>query len=121
MSKEEILEGNFLIAKFMGYDYPDINNQVWLHSLEWHSYHHDWNKLMPVVEKIESIVDSHHGYFGVYISSNNCTIQATNFRPENPMANPPHYFSDWTLETKINSTWQAVVQFIKWYNQHPKQ
>jgi hypothetical protein len=79
-------------------------------------YNNSWEWLMPVVEKIESIKDDHHGYFGVYISSNSCTIQGTNLRLDEPMAELPIYFNSITLNTKFESTFKMVVNFIKWYN-----
>ncbi len=106
------VKNNIIIAEFMGYSKEYIESPP----TDTFKYHSLWEWLIPVVEKIESIKDSHHGHFGVHISSNNCTIQATNFRPDKPMANPPHYFSDFTLNTKIDSTYRAVVEFIKWYN-----
>ena len=110
---EGIIEGNKLIAGFMETGVkPDY------YFIDGYLYNSSWNRLMPVVEKIEEINDPHHGYFGVHISSNNCTIQATNFRPNKPMANPPHYFSDHHGESKIQATWFAVIQFLKWYNKN---
>jgi len=35
----------------------------------------DWNWLMKIVEKIEILETKQDGHFGVYISSNSCTIQ----------------------------------------------
>ena len=80
-------------------------------------FHSDWNWLMAVVEKIESIKDPHHGYFGVYISSNSCTIQGTRFRSDK-MEDPPIYFNDIVLSNKIENTYTAVITFIKWYNEN---
>lgn len=74
----------------------------------------DWNWLIPVIEKIEKIHDEHHGYFGVHICSNSCTIQGTNFRSDK-IANPPVYFNSITLDTKIRSAHEAVIAFIQWY------
>lgn len=136
MEAISIEEGNKMIAEFMDikvkekphshktwysihYEvYDRINNDYAFYwPLDKLKFNSDWDWLIPVVEKIESIKDEYHGYFGVYISSNNCTIQATNFRPDKRIPDPPHYFSDWTLENKIMSTWTAVVYFIKWYTQ----
>ncbi len=125
MQEEIIQEGNRLIAlspfgdckvndKKSTYQYERHDGSDWY--LEGLQYHWNWNWLMPVVEKIESIKDPHHGYFGVHICSNSCTIQATNFRSGNPMGDPPYYFADWTLDTKIQSTYQGIISFIQWYN-----
>jgi len=80
-------------------------------------YNYSWNDLMSVVEKIESIYDNFHGYFGVHISSNSCSIQGTNLRtdPENPCY---AYFNETYGDNKIQATWLAVVSFIKWYTNY---
>jgi hypothetical protein len=119
MTAQEVLKGNKLIAEFIEYPgdgkgmYFDQLNQ--LVSPEYLPYHRDWNWLMGVVEKIESVMDVYHGRFGVHIVSNGCTIQSTRFRSDE-ISEPPHYFSSITLPSKIESTWVAVVEFIKWYN-----
>jgi hypothetical protein len=75
----------------------------------------DYEWLIKVVERVEAIYDDFHGYFGVHISSNSCTIQGTKLRtnPENPHY---AYFNSNTLLDKRESTWYTVLQFIKWYN-----
>ena len=74
---------------------------------------------MPVVEKIEKINDKFHGYFGVHVSSNSCTIQGTKLRTDAENFYPA-YFSQHYGETKIEATWLAVVQFIQWYTNYLK-
>ena len=76
---------------------------------------------MKVVEKIESIKDSYHGRFGVYISSNSCTIQSTNFRSDKPIANPSYYYDDVIFNSKLESTYNAVVRFINFYNKQKEE
>jgi hypothetical protein len=99
---------NKIIAKFM--DQKDKLKD----STEYGNFHLQWDWLMPVVEKIESIDDPHHGFFGVYISSNSCCIQGTNLRTE-VKQEPPVYFNDVVLDNKLSSTYSAVVSFIQWY------
>ena len=84
-------------------------------------FHSDWNWLMKVVEKIESVKDSYHGRFGVYISSNSCTIQSTNFRSDKPIANPSYYYDDVIFNSKLESTYNAVVRFINFYNKQKEE
>ena len=78
-----------------------------------------FNDIMPVVEKIESIHNSHHGYFGVYINSNSCSIQGTKLHLSLRDSNYGDvYMSDPNaiLNTKLQSTVYNVIEFIKWYN-----
>ena len=84
-------------------------------------FNNDWNWLMAVVDKIESIKDSYHGRFGVYISSNSCTIQSTNFRPDKPISNPPHYYDNLVLNNKIESTYYSIINFINFYNKRKEE
>ena len=84
-------------------------------------YHLDWNWLMTVVDKIESIKDSYHGRFEVYINSNSCTIQSTNFRPDKPISNPPHYYDNFVLNNKIESTYYSIINFINFYNKRKEE
>jgi len=115
-------ENNRLIDEFVGAKISIGGNVVTLNhegieqsqSVKNIKYHSSWNCIMPVIEKIESIKDDHHGRFGVYINSNNCHIQSTKFRSIE--TNQNYYFADYTLETKLLSTYQAIVEFIKWYN-----
>ena len=130
-------ENNKLIVEFLGWEkvgiytykslyiteeQPDFDNRqmetINTFSILWDEmkFNSDWNWLMEVVEKIESIKDSYHGRFGVYISSNSCTIQSTNFRPDKPIPNPPHYYDNIVLNTKIESTYYSVLNFINFYN-----
>ena len=117
MKKE--IEGNELIAErkhlklvedFMGYADGYLPQKI------------RWNDVMPVVDKVESIYDDFHGYFGVHIYSNACTIQGTKLRTD-PENFHPAYLSDPNaiLNTKIESTWYNIVQFINWYNKNQRQ
>lgn len=135
MNKQEIIEGNKLIAKFMGCVYDELSDTYatgilklvepqafgdeqfssLLHDYEL-DYHISWEWLMVVVEAVEVIKDEYQGRFGVHIVSNSCTIQSTNFRSDERTTNPPYYFDSVTLDSKIESTWYAVVRFIEWYN-----
>jgi hypothetical protein len=124
---EETVENNKLIALFMGVELVKRNGEDACYMLEnsaypeyfrctsYNIYHEDWNKLMPVVQKIESTQHPDHGKFGVHIVSNNCTIQAIKFG-QHKQGEPVPYFNSVYGETKIQATYHAVVQFIKWFN-----
>ncbi len=122
MSEQEILEGNKLIAEFMGssvyekgvltltgeqfsFSETDIHPQV--------KYHSSWDWIMPVVENIEltelaSIVikgvkrKPHPHQHVVNLYFNNKDIKDVYWRKEH--------------ESKIFWVYQAVIYFIKWYN-----
>lgn len=105
-----------LIAEFMGYDtsrivselpvddrgyYTDENGK-WIYAASL-QYKHSWDHLMKVVEKIESL-----GH-GVTIYRNGCHI------------NDVKLFSvigdnGFNHKSKIEQTYRAVVEFIKWFN-----
>ena len=125
--KASEIEKSIMVAEFMeaidaGSPWPKKMTwripHVGTWSVHQFKYHKSWDWLMPVVEKIESLYDEHHGYFGVHISSNSCSIQGTNLHLS---INNPEYGSVYTsdpnavFETKIESTYYAVTQFIKWY------
>ena len=126
-------ENNRIIAEFMGIQpikaisdntgktYYYYNNSEMEDYEALPEYHSDWNWLMAVVEKIESIKDSYHGRFGVYISSNSCTIQSTNFRPDKPIPNPPHYYNNVVLNNKIESVYYSIIYFINFYNKQKEE
>ncbi len=112
----EIIEGNKLIHSFMDFKTEQWREDRYLGL----PYKTDWSWLMPVVEKIESIYDTHHGYFQVHISSNSCSIQGTNLWKALKKDSKYEfvYMSDpnAVFDTKIESTWYHVVKFINWYN-----
>ena len=100
-------ENNKLIAEFMGYEnVGTLSNPMYEYgerggcrSLEDLCYHESWNWLMPVVQKIESLgyvftIQGGKAEYGEMISETRCFI----------------------AEDKISSTYQAVVEFIKTYN-----
>ena len=141
MENLEIIKNNELIAEFMGANF-DVEGRIsFLYSSNEHfpfterdfnhdliadevseeveefgsglnvevkSYHNSWDWLMPVVEKIESLEDK-YDYFTVNISGgNNPYIESSTGELIADIAG-------FEL-TKIQATYKAVVEFIKWYN-----
>lgn len=130
MNNEEILEGNKLIAEFMGiiYDksYPCMNVFIDGDDLdptyfycEWHpefklegtniiawefSPHKNWCQLMPVVEKISQT-------HTVNIHAYPCNGFDVRFNEGN------YRIGYGEADSAIEATWKAVVEFIKWQNQ----
>ncbi len=130
MNQEEILQGNKLIADFVGGEFGEIclhgnissfyawsfdrnilglynwYRQPWVTS-EQLEYHNNWSWLMHVVEKIESL----NVHF--QISGNSVNVGTP--------SNGEYYWQGGiTYDSKIISTWHGVVQFIKWYNKQQK-
>jgi hypothetical protein len=114
MNEQEILEGNKLIADFMGWHHHE-DKKYDAHEMSNLKYHTSWDWLMPVVEKIESLRSF------VSINSKSCGIW-NYFNPmevlrESP-SNPNHHKVHCTGATKIEGTYKAVLDFIKWCNQN---
>lgn len=113
MSVEEIIEGNKLIAEFMGAEKSTKDNDMrYIRFSEPHAgtktfyfykwqlkYHKSWDWLMPVVEKIEECED-----VKVLMNGSKTSIKIDK-----------KTFTCHTI-VRINSTWRAVVSFLKYYN-----
>ena len=127
---KNIIENNKLIAEFMGvfdkilstgnihswsdapfyYTTEDTKEKVIKNISKYSKYSKDWNWLMKVVEKIESIED---GIYQVDILQEGCKIlkkcsllidkTVSKLEPDT---------------TKIKSVYLACVEFIKWYNEN---
>lgn len=118
-------ENNKIIAEFMGlnnkivhfekfyswsdapffYTTEDSKEKVVENIAKYSKYHSDWNWLMEVVEKIE---DLPNGRFKIEIYNTICRIY-------------DHEEFDEVVElsenTKIEATYKACLEFIKWHNQ----
>lgn len=120
MTQEEILEGNKLIAKFMGYTWSKENdNKTYLKSTpdqkniysirpQLLKYHSSWDWLMPVVEKIESLV------FWFNIKKNHVTVAWDN---KNSLDSKMIH-SEFGDQSKIERVYSCVVAFIKYHNEN---
>ena len=116
----EIIEGNKLIAEFMGWSkspYEHLPNKMYKDDKGIHvdqlKYNSSWDWLMPVVEKVEefgypTLVKS--DYYRKKLDYEVCIFQkgTGELLIEN----------DFGGQTKIMTTWRAVVEFIRWYNQN---
>jgi hypothetical protein len=94
MEQKDIIEGDRLIRKFMDHGHMAVRLP----------YHCSWNDLMPVVEKIESMKAA-----SVYIQNDACWINPGLWRPK-------FHISVLSDNGKIDAVYQAVIQFIKFYN-----
>lgn len=144
----DTLENNKLIAEFMGfkkafvrntkgisydYDLPDNFELIketettiegeWCEILLEQDYcmikdlkfHNDWNWLMQVVEKIEN-----SKYVDEFVIKK-CSVFGLNVLIT-PISYDTFNFFHCTLkdETKIQTVYNACVEFIKWYNEQNK-
>jgi len=104
------MENNKLIAKFMGLRY--VSDPISPTGYGWTNgktpvsidlkYNSSWDWLMPVVEKIEDAATDTY----VEISESSTEIWGYPFR------------INIYKESKIESVYDAVVEFIKWYNKN---
>ena len=115
------IENNKIIAEFMNLN---LYKSFWYKSniatekqickennLKFHS---DWNWLMEVVEKIESLeIFDRMGRFN--INTKNFDENYTSF-----ITDKDEDFIQCEGETKIKAVYNAVVEFIKWYNNKNK-
>lgn len=139
--EEAITEGNKLIVEFMGYkptngfegdDRYTINR--WFDprhrflSPKRMMYHISWEWLMPVVEKINQIQDDFsfktHGYnsFTVVIEEKETHVDAayTEIKHGYKESVLTHLITSADKTIKKN-TYNAVVDFIRWYNENKKE
>lgn len=119
MTQEQIVESNKMIADFMGMgaqfhlvEHPDTGEYVEA------QFHSSWDWLMPVVEKIETLKSELGGKYGVYIVSNGCCIQDTKLDLDKGVGYFSQHYKTCREKSKLASTYEAVVQFIKWYNEN---
>lgn len=103
---------NKLIAEFLGWDINSPSTfPIHLHQEEetqghWEfKFDTDWNWLMEVVDKIDSL-----GYI-FKLQGNSATFF------KNKTFKEPIWNDSFIGNTKIEATYNAVVEFIKWYNE----
>ena len=97
-------ENNKLIAEFLGKDH-ELNKCI-----STREFHKSWDWLMPVVEKIECTTidndDNSDNFFNVMIEVFECNI------------NGGDICICKSGNTKIDATYNAVVEFINQYNKN---
>ncbi len=91
-----IEQKNRMIAEFIGKEIYQYHHESF--------YHSSWDWLMPVVEKIENY---NSGSTLVIIEDERCHLDTQN-----------NFEIDSVGHTKIEATYNAVVQFIEWYNEN---
>lgn len=118
------LEGNKLIAEFMGIPKCDrcigdcgqykFGNSIY-YRVDELFYHTSWDWLMPVVEKIGNI---HYGWMELENEFQDTAFPFT-FGMRDAEGNYMFRFNASQLHTAptlIEATWSAVIDFITWYN-----
>ena len=107
MTNKEILQGNKLVAEFMGYSFQKMSLRKYKTFMikGYHDYNENWNALMLVVVKIESL-----GYC-VCIFRGCCDIEERMNNQENW-----EEIASGGGQPKILSAYMSVIKFIKWYN-----
>ena len=102
-------ENNKLIAEFMGYEVeqdlyggiPVTGMKTITSTTDTLKFHNNWNWLMEVVEKIESL--------GYWLNRINGDVWIVNNNDKVIINNSMH-------QGGIEASYNAVVDFIKWYN-----
>jgi hypothetical protein len=110
-------ENNKIIAEFMGVNNitSNILRRAMLNNLEYHS---DWNCLMEVIEKIESLkLDNGYQLYDFNITSLHTTI-IDNFDGDVLI-----YIerSKELHNSKLNIVYEAVIEFINFYNKQKEE
>ena len=103
-TNKEIAQNNEIIAVFMGRVIPEDKLEFYDENPTTHFYNSNWNWLMEVVEKIESL-----GY-RVTIVRHICRIDLTE---ESKLIISEDI-------KKIEAVYSACLEFIKWYNKQNK-
>jgi hypothetical protein len=116
---------NELLAEFMGLVESTIPNRYWtekslegfgMGKLKELNYDTDWNRLMLVVDKIESVkIDKL--YFNIQINKDKVSLFYTHISDPTKQI---EMFFEWGQENKIANTYKIVVEFVKWYNEQKK-
>lgn len=123
MKTNKIIEGNKIIAEFMGWEVSEKAKSLKKRGLTINTipygyfkihpddllYQSSWDWLMPVVEKIEKESFNIFGeYEDVIINGCSCFVETRDREIS-------------IIETtKIEATYKAVVEFVKWYNKQKK-
>lgn len=118
MTNKEIIEGNKLIAKFMGAvnEMPKgwilfgcvpewVTEESHFFIPEHFKFHSSWDWLQPIVAKCWNITSEFQ-----YDDEEYLHITEEIFHPDYMLAE--------FMNADITSIWQRVIEFIEWYNQN---
>lgn len=125
------MKENEKISEFMGAVIVDRNGESAVYMFEnaycpeyfrcthYDTYHTDWRELMPVVEKIESLTNQAGVRFQVSIDSKyvfNTDTKINDFIYSCAIFKNQGRIVYEMGVTKLSATYQAVIQFINYYN-----
>lgn len=104
-------EYNELCADFMGMKYASerrFNKDTgWVYSVRaLDMFHSDWNWIMKVVEKIETLFD---GFVLFDIEDETCFVTITSLQ---------NYNNNTTMATKKEAVVHAIWHFLNWYKEN---
>lgn len=121
MTQEEIIEGNKLIAAFIGAkwngEYFEYEKGYRMRPDEL-CYHTSFDWLMPVVEKINNSMVGEM-WFRTIIAPTQCDISVyAHGGMSVPMRQPRIHVG--AKDKMIDAVYECVVKFIQWYNQQTK-
>lgn len=120
MTQEEIVEGNKLIAEFMGIDYDKTAN-ISDGTSSYHEnikYNSSWSWLMPVIEKMEKIKPPFTPSI-TYESYTTWEFQLR-IRVEQGIDTLFHEITGGAVENKLIKYFGTIVKFVQWYNTQSK-
>lgn len=116
MNTQETIANNRLIAEFMGIqgDYSDLpEGMCGFYNGQELAYHKDWNQIMPVVEKIESIIFNSPApdtYYNVQILGGCYVVIISN--------NGDELIINDLGKSKLECLYMSLISFIKWHNEN---
>lgn len=100
MTEQEIIDGNKLIKQFESDNQNIWNSEYFNESALNAGYDNDWNLLMPVVEKLSTLITDLDK--SIYIlEQKDC-------------------FWELKITSDINVVYKAVAEFLKYYNKNQK-
>lgn len=132
MTPEQIINGNKLIADFMGYKTwvaengtvmaeDDLTYAGHLSHFACFQYRNNWNLLVPVVEKIEALKNDSINLNKVWTNIDGCKCSIWTFFDVNDLLRSAENDGKFRVKrngsSKIEATFLAVIDFISWYNQ----
>jgi hypothetical protein len=112
------IENNKLIAEFMNWESNESKTVYYEPKCENQGIDgfdvenlpfNNWNWLMEVVEKIESLIFPNDTYYNFNILSG-CYVTIIDSKINE--------FGSYSGSTKIESVYNACVEFVKWYNEN---